>query len=142
MKTTLLLRLVLSAVIFTALEKPIILSAAGPVRLAETQMDAVTAGTVAVGVGAWATADSSNGYTSTSTSTFTYSTPRSNVEIGLGFGNARACCGSSADTDVQTAYYAEGDRVVAHSSENNINNPVFSQSHGVISVIAIDIPSK
>jgi hypothetical protein len=105
-------------------------------------MDAVTAGTVAVGVGAWATADGSNSYTSTSTSTFTYSTPKNNVDIGLGFGEAYACCGSSADTNVQTAYYAEGDRVIANSVENNISNPIFSQSHGFISVIAVDIPPQ
>ncbi|WP_430233664.1 hypothetical protein [Nitrosomonas communis] len=137
-----LLRVVLSTVVFTALAKSAVLWAAEPVRLSETQMDAVTAGTVAVGVGAWATADGSNSYTSTSTSTFTFSTPKNNVDIGLGFGEAVACCGSSADTDVQTAYYAEGDRIAAHSTVNNISNPVFSQSRGVVTAIAVDIPSQ
>ena len=140
MRTTLLLRLVLSALISTALVESAI--SAEPMKLAEAQMDVVTAGTVAVGVGAWATADSSNSYTSTSTSTFTHSTPKNNVDIGLGFGEAYACCGSSADTDVQTAYYAEGDRVIANSTENSMSTPIFSYSNGLTSVIAVDNPWK
>lgn len=140
MRTALLLRLVISAVISAALAKSAI--SAEPMKLAETQMDAVTAGTVAVGVRAWSTADSSNSYTSTNTSTLTFSTPPGNVDIGLGFGNAYACCGSGADTDVQTAYYAEGDRVAAHSTETTISNPVFSQSMGVVTAVAVDIPPQ
>ena len=82
----------------------------GTARLTGAQMDAVTAGAVAVGVGASATADGSDAGTYTSTSTTVFSTPDGNVEIGRGFEKAVACCGSSTDTDVQTAYSAEGDK--------------------------------
>ena len=115
--------------------------AAEPVRLTGTQMDAVTAGAVAVGVGAWATADGSSAYTYTSTSTTVFSTPKNNVDIGLGFGKAVACCGSSTDTGVQTTYYAEGDKVIANSNVNDTSTPLFSFSHGVTTVIAVDVPS-
>lgn len=130
------------AAVFSALAAPGALSAAEPVRLTGTQMDAITAGTVAVGVGAWATTDGSNGYASTSTSTRVFSTPNNIVQIGKGFGKAVACCGSSGDTGVQTTYYAEGDKVIAHSNVKDIDNPRFSFSHGVITVIAIDIPGR
>jgi hypothetical protein len=105
-------------------------------------MDAVTAGAVAIGMGALAVADSSNTYTYTSTSTTVISTPTNNVDIGLGFGKAYACCGSSSDTSVQSAYYAEGDKVIAHGVVINTDTPNFSFSHGVTTVIAIDIPSR
>src|SRR6476660_2724295 len=100
MRITLLSRLALSSVVFAALAQAVVLWAAEPVRLTGTQMDAVTAGAVAVGVGVWTTADGSDAGTYTSTSTTVFSTPKNNVEIGLGFGKAVACCGSSADTDI------------------------------------------
>jgi hypothetical protein len=133
--------LVLGAVVFAALTKPVVLWAAEPVRLTGTQMDAVTAGAVAIGMGALAVADGSNTYTYTSTSTTVISTPKNNVDIGLGFGKAYACCGSSSDTSVQSAYYAEGDKVTAHGVVINTDTPQFSFSHGVTTVIAVDIPS-
>ncbi|WP_430233665.1 hypothetical protein [Nitrosomonas communis] len=142
MRATVALRLVFRAVIFTALAKSAALSAVEPVKLTETQMDTVTAGTVAVGMGAWATAGdfNANTYTYTSTSTMSTSTMKSNVEIGLGFGNAVACCGSNPYTNVQTAYYAEGDRVSANSLEDNMSTPTFSYSYGYTSVIAVGVP--
>ena len=141
MRMTLLSPLALGAVIFTALAQPLVLWAAEPVRLTGTQMDAVTAGAVAIGVGAWATADGSNTSTYTSTSTTVFSTPKGNVDIGLGFGKAVACCGSSSNTDVQTAYSAEGDKVIAHSNVHDHDTPRFSFSNGHITVIVIDVPS-
>ena len=141
MRITLLSPLALGAVVFAALAQPLVLWAAEPVRLTGTQMDAVTAGAVAVGVGASATAEGSNTGTYTSTSTRVFSTPNGNVEIGRGFGKAVACCGSSTDTDVQTGYYAEGDKVIVHSNVHDHDTPRFSFSNGHITVIAIDIPS-
>ncbi|SFI47404.1 hypothetical protein [Nitrosomonas sp. Nm34] len=141
MSTTLHLRPVLNVVIFTALVKSATLWAGEPVRLTDAQMDAATAGSyLAVGVGAVAAADSPNAYTSTSTSTFIKSTPPGNVLIGKGSGNALACCGSSSYTDVQTAYAAQGDKVIAHSNGHDISTPTFSSSTERITVIAIDIP--
>ena len=142
MRTTLLSPLALGAVVFAALGAPVVLCAAEPVRLTRTQMDAVTAGAVAIGMGALAVADSTDAYTSTSTSTTVFSTPKGNVEIGQGFGKAYACCGPSADTDVQTAYSAEGDKVIAHSNVHDHDTPRFSFSTGHITVIAVDIPSR
>jgi hypothetical protein len=141
MRITLLSSLAFGAVVFAALAEPVFLSAAEPVRLTGAQMDAVTAGAVAVAVGALATADSSSSYTSTSASTKVFSTPKNNVDIGLGFGEAVACCGSSADTRIQTAYSAEGDKVIAHSNVHDHHTPRFSFSQGHITVIAIDVPS-
>lgn len=104
-------------------------------------MDAVTAGTVAVGVFASAAADGSNAYASSSTSTTVFSTPTGTVDIGLGFGGAVARCGDTY-TDVQTAYYAEGDKVIAHSTVNDTSTPRFAFSNGVTTVIAVDVPSR
>jgi hypothetical protein len=140
MRINLLSSLAFGAVVFVALAESAVW-AAEPVRLTGRDMDAVTAGAVAVGVGALATADSSSSYTSTSTSTTVFSTPTGTVDIGLGFGKAVACCGSSADTDVQTAYSGEGDKVIANSNVHDHHTPRFSFSHGHITVIAIDIPS-
>lgn len=144
MRTTLLSPLALGAMFFVALGEPVALWAAEPVRLTETQMDAVTAGTVAVGMGAWATADGYNTYTSTYTNTFTtvISTPTNTVDIGLGFGTAVACCGTGTDTNVQATYYAEGDRVTAHSLVGDTRTPLFSFSYGITTVIAVDASSQ
>ena len=141
MRMTLLSPLALGAVVFAALAHPLVLRAAEPVILMGTQMDAVTAGAVAVAVGASATAEGSNTGTYTSTLTTVFSTPNGNVEIGRGFGKAVACCGSSSDTDVQTAYSADGDKVIAHSNVHDRDTPQFSFSSGHITVIVIDVPS-
>jgi hypothetical protein len=140
MRTIILSPLALGAVVFAALMEPAVLWAAEPVRLTGAQMDTVTAGTVAVGMAASAIADGPNARAHTSTSTTVISTPKNIVDIGLGFGKAYACCGSSTDTGVQSAYYAEGDIVIAHSIVKDTHNPQFSASHGVTTVIAIDIP--
>ena len=140
MRKTLLSPLAFGAVVFAALAQPVVLLAAEPARLTGTQMDAVTAGAVAVGVEASATADGSTGYVSTTTSTTVHSTPNGNVEIGKGFGKAVAF-GSGADTDVKTTYSAEGDKVIAHSNIHDHDTPQRSFSTGHITVIAIDIPS-
>jgi hypothetical protein len=142
MRTTLLSPLALGAVIFAVLAEPVVLWAAEPARLTGAEMDAITAGAVAVIVGALATADSSSSYASTSTSTTVFSTPKNNVDIGLGFGKAVACCGSGAYTDVNTAYSAEGDKVIANSTINDTSTPMFSFSNGVTTVIAIDVPPQ
>jgi hypothetical protein len=141
MRITLLSPLALGAVVFAALAQPVVLCAAEPARLTGTQMDAITAGSVAVGVAAFATAEGSNTGAYSSTSTTVFSTPKNNVEIGRGVGKAVACCGWSADTDVKTAYSAEGDKVIAHSNVHDHHTPRFSFSHGHITVIAVDIPS-
>ena len=141
MRRTLLSPLALGVVVFAALAQPLVLRAAEPARLTGTQMDAVTAGAVAVAVGASATAEGSNTSTYTSTLTTVFSTPNGNVEIGRGFGKAVACCGSSSDTDVQTAYSADGDKVIAHSNVHDRDTPQFSFSSGHITVIVIDVPS-
>jgi hypothetical protein len=134
--------LALGAVAFFALAEPVVLWAAEPVRLTGTQMDAVTAGTIAIGMGALAVADGSNTYTYTNTSTTVISTPKNNVNIGLGFGTAVACCGSNTGTSVQAAYYAEGDRVIASSIITDTRTSQFSFSHGVTTVIAVDSPPQ
>jgi hypothetical protein len=140
MRITLLSSLAFGVVVFVALAESAVW-AAEPTRLTGPDMDAVTAGAVAVGVGALATADSFSSYTSTSTSTTVFSTPKNNVDIGLGFGKAVACCGSSTDTHVETAYAAEGDKVIVNSTVHDHDTPRFSFSHGHITVIAIDVPS-
>ncbi len=141
MRMTLLSPLALGVVVFAALAQPVVLLAAEPARLTHTQMDAVSAGAVAVGVGASATTEGSNTGAYTNTSTTVFSTPNGNVEIGRGFGKAVACCGWSSDTDVQTAYSAEGDKVIAHSNVHDHDTPQRSFSTGHITVIAIDVPS-
>ncbi|SFH54879.1 hypothetical protein SAMN05216299_12122 [Nitrosospira sp. Nsp14] len=141
MRMTLLSPLALGVVVFAALAQPVVLWAAEPVRLTGTEMDTVTAGSVAVGVAAFATAEGSNTRTYSSTSTTVFSTPKNNVEIGRGVGKAVACCGWSSDTDVQTAYSAEGDKVIAHSNVHDHHTPRFSFSQGHITVIVIDVPS-
>jgi hypothetical protein len=105
-------------------------------------MDAVAAGTVAVVMGASATADGSNTSTYTNTSTTVFSTPTNTVDIGLGFGTGVACCGSSTDTSVQTAYYADGDKVITNSTVNDTSTPLFSFSNGVTTAISVDIPPQ
>ncbi|SFN44406.1 hypothetical protein SAMN05216386_0993 [Nitrosospira briensis] len=142
MRITLLSPLALGAVVFVVLMESVVAWAGEPARLTGAQMDAVTAGTVAVGVSALATADGSSAYTYSSTSTSAFSTPTGTVDIGLGFGEAVACCGSGTYTDVQTAYYAEGDKVIAHSTVNDASTPLFSFSYGVTTVIAVDVPSQ
>lgn len=142
MKSALLSPLAVGVVVFAALMESPVLWAAEPVRLTGTQMDTVTAGAVAVGMAAGASADGSTARTYTSTSTTVMTTPNNVVSVGLGFGKAYACCGSSTDTSVQSSYYAEGDRVIAHSIVTETHTPRFSLSHGITTVIAIDIPSK
>ncbi len=142
MKTTLLSPLALGVMVFAALMESAVLWAGEPVRLTGTQMDAVTAGAVAVGMGAFAAADGPNAHTHTSTSTKVIGTPKNIVSIGIGHAKAYACCGSSSDTNVETAYYAEGDIVIANSIIKDHDHPRFSSSHGVTTVIAVDIPSR
>lgn len=142
MRTALFSPLALGTVVFFVLAEPAALGAAEPVKLTETQMDAVAAGTVAVVMNALTTADGANTSTYTSTSTTVFSTPGSIVDIGLGFGTAVACCGSGTDTSVQTVYDAEGDKVISNSTVNDISNPLFSLSNGVTTVIAVDVPSQ
>jgi hypothetical protein len=142
MKTTLLSSLALRAVVFAALMESAVLWAAEPMRLTGAQMDTVTAGAFAVGTGAFAAAEGPNAYTHTSTSTNVISTPKSIVNVGLGSAKAYACCGPSSDTNVETAYYADGDIVIANSIIKDNDNPRFSSSHGVITIIAVDIPLR
>ena len=144
MRTILLSPLALGTAVFVTLGEPAVLWAGEPMRLMETQMDAVTAGTVVVGMGAAAAASGYNTFTYTSTSTTVISTPThtSTVDIGLGSGTAVACCGSGTDTNVQTAYYAEGDRVSANSIVSNTRTPLFSYSYGLTTVIAVHVPPR
>ncbi|SFN44305.1 hypothetical protein SAMN05216386_0989 [Nitrosospira briensis] len=142
MKTILLSPLAPCAVVFAVLMKSAVLWAAEPMRLTGMQMDTVTAGTVAVGMGAFATAEGSNTHTHTSTSTNVIGTPKDIVDIGLGFADAYACCGSGSDTSVETAYYAEGDIVIANSIIKDNDRLWFSSSHGVTTIIAVDIPLR
>lgn len=142
MKTTLLSPLALGAVVFAVLMESAVSWAAEPVRLTGTQMDAVTAGAVGLGMGAFAAADGPNAHTHTSTSTKVIGTPKNIVNIGIGHAKAYACCGSSSDTNVETAYYADGDIVIANSIIKDNDHPRFSSSHGVTTIIAIDIPSR
>ena len=142
MRAALLSPLALRAVVFAALMESAVLWAAEPIRLTGTQLDTVTAGAVAVGMSSWAAADGSSARTYTSTSTTVITTPKNVVSIGLGLGKAYACCGSSSETSVQSSYYAEGDKVIAHSLVTDTHTPRFSLSHGITTVIAIDIPSK
>jgi hypothetical protein len=140
-----IISLVGSALAFVAMTSPVhaeptILRAAEPLRLTETQMDVVSAGTTAVTTGASATAEGSNTHTYTSTSTTVIGTPLNIVSAGLGSAKAYACCGSSTDTDVQTGYYSDGDVVIANSIVNDASDPVSSSSNGVITVIAVDVP--
>lgn len=137
MKKTLLSPLALGAAVavFAALAQPVIVSAAEPVRLTGTQMDAVTAGRTGVGVGAWATGDSS-----ASTSVSTSARANNVVEVGVGHGKAVAT-GSGADTDVRTTYSSDAGKVIAHSVGHDIDNRHFSASHGVVVVVGINAPS-
>ncbi|SFU30602.1 hypothetical protein SAMN05216417_10187 [Nitrosospira multiformis] len=120
--------------------EPTIVRAAEPLRLTETQMDVVSAGTTVVTTGASATAEGSNTHTYTSTSTTVIGTPLNIVSAGLGSAKAYACCGSGTDTNVQTGYYSDADIVIANSLVNDASNPVSSSSNGVITVIAVDVP--
>jgi hypothetical protein len=135
MKKTLLSPLALGAVVFAALAQPVIVSAAEPVRLTGTQMDAVTAGSTGVGVEASATGD-----TSASTSVSTVARANNVVEIGIGHGKAVAS-GSDADTSVQTTYSSDANKVIHHSSVHDVNNRHFSASNGVVVVVGINAPS-
>lgn len=129
-----------AAITSAAQAEPTILRTAEPLRLTETQMDVVTAGTTAVTTGASATAEGSNTHTYTSTSTTVIGTPLNIVTAGFGSAKAYACCGSSTDTDVQTGYYSDADIVIANSIVNDASNPVSSSSNGAIRVIAVDVP--
>ncbi len=138
MRTAILLFLALNTVVFAVL--------AEPERLTESQMDAVTAGTVVIGMNAIAIAGfpaypTYTTSTSTNTSTTVLSAPRNIVEIRLGFGQAVACCGPNNYTNVQSTYYAEGDRVIANSMNINTTTPIFSYSYGFATVIVINTPS-
>jgi hypothetical protein len=135
MRKTLLSPLALGAVVFAALAQPVIVSAAEPVRLTGTQMDAVTAGRTGVGVVASATGD-----TSASTSASTVARANNVVEIGIGHGKAVAS-GSDPDTKVQTSYSSDAGKVIAHSTVHDIDNPHLSASHGVVVVVGINAPS-
>lgn len=144
MKTASLSLLALGAVVFAAPTELAVLWAAEPVRLTETQMDAVAAGTMAVGTGALAIAGGSDTYTYTSTSTtvISGSTPTNTVDIGLGSGTAVACCGSGTYTTVEAVYYAEGDRVSASSIVTDTQTSQYSFSFGIATVIAVDTPPQ
>lgn len=132
MRKTLFSPLALGAVVFAALAQPVI---AEPVRLTGTQMDAITAGTTAVGVGAWAT-----GTTSASTSTSTFVKSNNVAEIGVGHGKATGS-GSGANSDVNTGYYSDAGKVIAHSTSHDVHTPRFSVSHGTVVVVGVNVPS-
>ena len=140
MRTTLHSRVALGTMVFAILTESAFLWAAEPVRLTETQMDAVTAGTITVGTYATAIADgypTNPEYTYTSTYTTVITEPSNIVDIGLGYGQAYACCGSRTYTNVQTTYYAEGDRVSASSINVDTMTTEFSYSYGFTSVITV-----
>lgn len=145
MRTTSLLRLGLGAMVFSILMKPAVpLWAGEPVRLTMAQMNAITAGAVAVGTNAFATAGNNITYP-TSTSTYTYtstyttviSEPSNTVQMGLGFGSAVAYGGSGTQTYVQSTYYAEGERVMINNINTNTTMPGLSYSSGFTSVITV-----
>jgi len=146
MNKNLLSLLALYTVIFAAFLKPAALWAAEPERLTASQMDTVTAGAVVIGMTAMAIAGLSpyptyTSYTSTTTWTTVINPPTNIVQIGLGFGKAVACCGQGTYTDVQSMYYAEGDRVIANNMNINTTTPVFSSSFGFTTVIVVNTAS-
>jgi transposase-like protein len=107
----------------------------GPVRLSATQMDAITAGLVAVDVTAFAAAQGSDAYTGTDTRTDAAGSEW--IEVAYGTGEAYAV-GDGAAADAATSVYGEGDYVVSGDFRSVVNGPGSAQGRTMGFVIVID----
>ena len=106
-------------------------TAAGSERLTNRQLDAVSAGDVAVTATAFATAGGIPTYTFAQTSaSVTRSPSYGTVEMGRAWGMAYACCGPYTDTLVKTGSYADGAMVVGTSFNTKTSNQYSSTSAG------------
>ena len=112
---------------------PAISKSTAPVRLTESQMDAVTAGRVSVSVTALANVSGPAPNTLADTQTLTISNGL--VEVGVGVGTAFACCSPSADTDVVTGEASDGRALIAKEHSNRRDTELFSyESAFIVSV--------
>lgn len=106
-------------------------TATGSERLTNRQLDAVSAGDVAVTATAAATAGGIPTYTVTQTSASVTTSPfYGTTQIGRAWGMAYACCGPYTDTEVKTGSYADGAMVVGTSFNTKTSNQYSSMSTG------------
>jgi hypothetical protein len=124
----------------TALAEPAAMSISEPVRLTESQMDTLTAGTVAVSVAAIATAEGDSTYTSTITTTNALSLGKGVVEKAEGKAEAFAYGTESADTAVWTYGYGDGKITVIKEKFFNQDRGTVSYSSGSIKVHTVHPP--
>lgn len=106
-------------------------TATGSERLTNRQLDAVSAGEIAVTATALATAGGIPTYTLAQTSaSVTRSPSYGTVEMGRAWGMAYACCGPYTDTEVRTDSYADGAMVLKTSVNTKTSNQYSSTSAG------------
>jgi hypothetical protein len=111
----------------------------GPLKLTESQMDAVSAGALYVLAEAEASAVGEGGFTYTGTETHTHS--GQHVETGFGRAKALACCGAETAADVSLEGGADGMIVKEVNKRVVIQTPSYSIALGWIIVISINPPS-
>lgn len=102
----------------------------GSERLTNRQLDAVSAGDIAVTATAVATAGGIPTYTLAHTSASVTRSPYGTVEMGRAWGMAYACCGPYTDTEVSTDAYADGTFVLGTSVNTGTSNQYSSTSIG------------
>jgi hypothetical protein len=115
---------------------------AGPKVLSALELDAVTAGAIAVNVSSVAAAFGDLTHTDTEAKTFAFD--GENVDLGVGrtVGQALACCGEEADVEVGSAVFGMGD--IVHSSTRAVKHGtrllVYGLSVGVVVAVSFDRP--
>jgi hypothetical protein len=130
MKKTLLLSFVLEAAFSVSLAEGTMPAGLEPLRLTESEMDAVTAGATGVAVESVAVTSGANGYTYTRATTNAFSIPGNIGKIASGIGLAVACCGLKNEARVSTDAFAEGGIAVTLSHDEKASGPLYSAVSG------------
>ncbi len=115
-------------------------ASSAPMRLSNTQMDSVTAGTITIT--AVANASASGNTTLTQASTNTVVRQFGNVEIGYGVASASACCSADATANAFTSGSADGQRVIIRQINRNYSTAGSQYAYSSIIVISINSPSS
>jgi hypothetical protein len=97
-----------------------------PMRLSETELETVTAGSVLIDASAIATAAGINTITTTNTTTTVLGS--GTIEIGAGFADAYACCGTYIHTEATVNAYAQGTTTGSYQHSSTVGTGADSQS--------------
>ena len=114
-------------------------ASSAPMRLSNTQMDSVTAGTITIT--ALANASASGNAVATQALTNVTIIQRGNVEIGRGVAIASASGSTNATASAFTSGTADGQKVIIRQINHNYSTATSQYAYSSIIIISINSPS-